>query len=83
MCLMFSLTFYFLRGYNEQLQVYDQLCTSMLSEINSALLCLDEIAKRHSFVSAKTGALHQACEKLTEDQVWLVLGLVFNHVSIQ
>lgn len=59
----------FLRGYSQQLQVYQHLCASMLSEINTALKCLGEIAKRHSFVTNKTGALHMACEKLIQDQV--------------
>lgn len=63
------LFFFFSRGYSQQLQAYQQLCASMLSEINSSLECLGEIAKLHGFVNSKTGALHSACEKLIEDQV--------------
>ena len=41
----------------------------MLSEVTQALELLKEMRQKHEFVSHKTGALHQACEQLMEDQV--------------
>ena len=41
----------------------------MLEEVGKALEFLQEMKERHSQVSQKTGALHQACEQLVEEQV--------------
>ena len=41
----------------------------MLGEVGKALEFLQEMKERHEQVSRKTGALHQACEQLVEEQV--------------
>jgi len=43
----------------------------MLSEVTQALELLQEMKQKHTFVSHKTGALHQACEQLMEDQMYV------------
>ena len=58
------------RDYSDQLCEYREQCAAMLSEVTQALELLQEMKQKHSFVSHKTGALHQACEQLMEDQVW-------------
>ena len=41
----------------------------MLTELGKALEFLQEMKRRHQFVSQRTGALHQACEQLVEEEV--------------
>ena len=41
----------------------------MLTEVSKALEFLEEMKVRHQFVSQRTGALHQACEQLVEEEV--------------
>ena len=57
------------RSYAEQLRSYRDHCDSILKEVEKALDYLKELEKQHIFVSTKTGALHEACEQLLEDQV--------------
>lgn len=59
----------FCRDYSGQLREYRDQCAAMLSEVTQALELLKEMRQKHEFVSHKTGALHQACEQLMEDQV--------------
>ena len=59
----------FFRDYSSQLQEYKEQCTALLSEVSQALEFLKGMKKKHLFVSQKTGALHQACEQLVEEQV--------------
>ena len=61
----------FCRDYCTQLNEYQDKCTAMLSEVEHALEFLQEMRDKHSLVSQKTGALHQACEQLVEEQVQL------------
>ncbi len=41
----------------------------MLTEIDKAVEFLAEMSDKHTLVAQKTGALHQACEQLVEEQV--------------
>ena len=52
-----------------QLTEYQDKCTDMLSEIDKAIEFLQEMSDKHTLVSQKTGALHNACEQLVEEQV--------------
>ncbi len=61
-------TFYF-SAYSEQLKQYRDHCDVILNEITEALRYLQDLHKQHLFVSTKTGALHEACEQLLQDQV--------------
>ena len=45
----------------------------MLTELGKALEFLQEMKSRHQFVSQRTGALHQACEQLVEEEVHCTL----------
>ena len=57
------------RDYSGQLREYREQCAAMLSEVTQALELLQEMKQKHTFVSHKTGALHQACEQLMDGQV--------------
>lgn len=57
------------RDYSDQLQEYQDQCFTMLTELGKALEFLQEMKRRHQFVSQRTGALHQACEQLVEEEV--------------
>jgi hypothetical protein len=46
-----------------------------LKEITEALSYLQDLQKQHLFVSTKTGALHEACEQLLQDQVGCLIAL--------
>lgn len=61
----------FFRAYSKQLCEYRDQCGCMLEEVGKALEFLQEMKERHQQVSSKTGALHQACEQLVEEQVRL------------
>ncbi len=61
--------FLFDRDYVGQLTEYQDKCSDMLSEIDKAVEFLSEMNDKHTLVAQKTGALHQACEKLVEEQV--------------
>ena len=59
----------FIRSYAAQLRSYRDHCDSILSEVESALNHLQDLQQKHLLVSTKTGALHEACEQLLQDQV--------------
>lgn len=48
----------------------------MLTELGKALEFLQEMNRRHQFVSQRTGALHQACEQLVEEEVRYTLWIM-------
>ena len=48
---------------------YRDHCDSILKEVESALNHLQDLQHKHLLVSTKTGALHEACEQLLQDQV--------------
>ena len=52
-----------------QLSSYRSHCDSILNEVESALRHLQDLQQKHLLVSTKTGALHEACEQLLQDQV--------------
>ena len=58
------------RDYSGQLQEYQDQCVTMLTELGKALEFLQEMKRKHQFVSQRTGALHQACEQLVEEEVY-------------
>ncbi|KAJ7330670.1 Golgi transport complex subunit 3 [Desmophyllum pertusum] len=60
------------RSYAAQLSSYRDHCDSILSEVESALNHLQELHHKHLLVSTKTGALHEACEQLLQDQTKLM-----------
>lgn len=60
-----------------QLTEYQDKCSDMLTEIDKAVDFLSEMSNKHTLVAQKTGALHQACEQLVEEQVSSVH--YFNH----
>ena len=60
------------RNYSGQLQEYQDQCVTMLTELGKALEFLQEMKMRHQFVSQRTGALHQACEQLVEEEVMMI-----------
>lgn len=60
---------HFLRAYAAQLSSYRSHCDSILNEVESALHHLQDLQQKHLLVSTKTGALHEACEQLLQDQV--------------
>lgn len=60
---------HFLRAYAAQLSSYRSHCDSILNEVESALRHLQDLQQKHLLVSTKTGALHEACEQLLQDQV--------------
>lgn len=64
-----ALNIWFSRAYSKQLCEYREQCGGMLEEVGKALEFLQEMKERHQQVSHKTGALHQACEQLVEEQV--------------
>lgn len=55
----------------EQLQTYRSDCDNVLGEVNQALSHLDHLRERYVAVSTKTNALHEACEHLLAEQVWV------------
>ncbi len=57
------------RDYIGQLSDYQDKCSNMLTEIDKAVEFLAEMSDKHTLVAQKTGALHQACEQLVEEQV--------------
>lgn len=60
----------FPRTYAAQLSSYRSHCDSILHEVEAALHHLQDLQQKHLLVSTKTGALHEACEQLLQDQVW-------------
>ena len=72
------LTHYFVRAYAGQLSSYRSHCDSILNEVESALRHLQDLQQKHLLVSTKTGALHEACEQLLQDQVGMS-SLMFLH----
>ena len=48
---------------------YRDHCDGILKEVESALNHLQDLQHKHLLVSTKTGALHEACEQLLQDQV--------------
>lgn len=58
-----------LRTYAAQLSSYRSHCDSILNEVEAALRQLQDLKEKHLLVSTKTGALHEACEQLLQDQV--------------
>ncbi|KAL9965707.1 hypothetical protein ACROYT_G029547 [Oculina patagonica] len=60
------------RSYAEQLSSYRDHCDSILNEVESALNHLQDLHHKHLLVSTKTGALHEACEQLLQDQTKLM-----------
>jgi hypothetical protein len=60
------------REYCNQLGEYKGQCQEILAEADQTLTTLQAMRERHQFVSQRTGALHQACEQLMEDQTKLV-----------
>lgn len=58
-----------LRTYAAQLSSYRSHCDSILSQVEAALCQLEDLKQKHLLVSTKTGALHEACEQLLQDQV--------------
>lgn len=63
------------RDYSSQLQEYKEQCSALLSEVSQALEILKEMKEKHLFVSQKTGALHQACEQLVDEQVMILMSI--------
>lgn len=51
----------------------------MLTELDKAFEFLQEMKRRHQFVSQRTGALHQACEQLVEEEVCACIHLSITH----
>ena len=45
----------------------------MLNQLCTALDALEDMTDKHQFVSLKTQSLHDACEKLVEEQVHLYI----------
>ncbi|XP_058965587.2 conserved oligomeric Golgi complex subunit 3 [Pocillopora verrucosa] len=60
------------RSYAARLRSYRDHCDSILSEVESALNHLQDLQQKHLLVSTKTGALHEACEQLLQDQTKLM-----------
>ncbi|XP_073255255.1 conserved oligomeric Golgi complex subunit 3-like [Porites lutea] len=60
------------RAYAAQLSSYRSHCDSILNEVESALRHLQDLQQKHLLVSTKTGALHEACEQLLQDQTKLM-----------
>lgn len=58
-----------LRTYAAQLSSYRSHCDSILNQVEAALCQLEDLKQKHLLVSTKTGALHEACEQLLQDQV--------------
>ena len=67
--IIICITFYPCRDYIGQLSEYQDKCSNMLTEIDKAVEFLAEMSDKHTLVAQKTGALHQACEQLVEEQV--------------
>ena len=60
------------RSFIDQLVDYSEKCDALLEVIQNALNFLKEMKVKHAFVSTKTDALHQACQKLMDDQTKLM-----------
>lgn len=60
------------RTYAAQLSSYRTHCDSILNEVEAALQHLQDLKQKHLLVSTKTGALHEACEQLLQDQTKLM-----------
>ena len=73
-----NLIYFFRRSYAEQLSSYRDHCNSVLNEVESALNHLQDLHHKHLLVSTKTGALHEACEQLLQDQVRLIVLMVLD-----
>ena len=59
------------RAFSDQLKDYDKKCEDLLKEIDTALDLFQDMKKKHSFVSTKTNALHNACQQLMDDETQL------------
>uniref|UniRef100_A0A8D0H8D5 Conserved oligomeric Golgi complex subunit 3 n=1 Tax=Sphenodon punctatus TaxID=8508 RepID=A0A8D0H8D5_SPHPU len=60
-------------GYmRDYLSGFEEQCSAILNDVNSALQHLESLQKQYLFVSTKTGTLHEACEQLLKEQVILV-----------
>lgn len=70
------------RDYSGQLQEYQDQCVTMLTELGKALEFLQEMKRRHQFVSQRTGALHQACEQLVEEEVHTLHSVHVHNVHV-
>ncbi|KAK2566497.1 Conserved oligomeric Golgi complex subunit 3 [Acropora cervicornis] len=60
------------RTYAAQLSSYRSHCDSILNQVEAALCQLEDLKQKHLLVSTKTGALHEACEQLLQDQTKLM-----------
>uniref|UniRef100_A0A8D0L9W8 Conserved oligomeric Golgi complex subunit 3 n=1 Tax=Sphenodon punctatus TaxID=8508 RepID=A0A8D0L9W8_SPHPU len=56
----------------DYLSGFEEQCSAILNDVNSALQHLESLQKQYLFVSTKTGTLHEACEQLLKEQVILV-----------
>lgn len=54
--------------YSSHLKLYCKQCEQMLNQLSTALDALEDMTDKHQFVSLKTQSLHDACEKLVEEQ---------------
>lgn len=54
--------------------MYKSYCDSILHEIDGEFAYLKELEDKYDLVAKKTGELHQACEKLVQEQVGTDLG---------
>ena len=57
------------RDYCSHLTGYCKQCEEMLTQLSRALDALQDMTDKHQLVSQRTQALHDACEKLVEEQV--------------
>ena len=57
------------RSYCSQLAEYRTQCDAILNEVTTAIDQLRQMKGKYNYVSTKTEAMNQACEKLLEDQV--------------
>lgn len=80
-CYRWNQFFVHFSAYSKQLKQYRDHCDVILNEITEALRYLQDLQKQHLFVSTKTGALHEACEQLLQDQVGCLTTMATRHFS--
>ncbi|XP_065889132.1 conserved oligomeric Golgi complex subunit 3-like [Dysidea avara] len=56
------------KTYCSQLAEYRTQCDAILNEVTTAIDQLQQMKEKYNYVSSKTDAMNQACEKLLEDQ---------------
>uniref|UniRef100_A0A8D0L9C2 Conserved oligomeric Golgi complex subunit 3 n=1 Tax=Sphenodon punctatus TaxID=8508 RepID=A0A8D0L9C2_SPHPU len=69
------------RQMRDYLSGFEEQCSAILNDVNSALQHLESLQKQYLFVSTKTGTLHEACEQLLKEQEGLCVAqkLVYFH----